>query len=149
VSSARYKALDKVWHNSRFNLGTIANVLAGKEWKLNAADGKDRTLTGGFRYSVQGGQYSTPIDLEASIVAGSEKEGAPAWSLKADPVHKLDLVVSYRVGKPKASHEFKIDVQNVLNAQTPVYFYFDSRTNTIKDVPQLAMLPVLQYTLRF
>lgn len=58
-------------------------------------------------------------------------------------------MVSYRVGRPKVSHEFKADVQNVLNAQTPVGYFFDARTNTIKSWNQLSMLPVLQYTLRF
>ncbi|MCB0768892.1 MAG: TonB-dependent receptor [Flavobacteriales bacterium] len=149
VSSARYKALNGTWYDSRFNLGTIANVLAGKEWELDSSEGKDRTLMVGFRYSMQGGQYSTPIDLDASLDAGYEKEGSPAWSDKGEAIHKLDLVVSYRLGRVKASHEFKIDVQNVMNAQTAVYHYFDPRTETIQDIPQLALLPVLQYTLRF
>jgi hypothetical protein len=149
LSSARYKALDGNWYHSRFDLGTIANALAGKEWELGKEEGRDRTLMAGFRYSVQGGQYSTPIDQEASLEAGYEKEGSPAWSDKGDAIHKLDLVVSYRLGRAKASHEFKVDVQNVLNAQTAVYHYFDPRTETIQDIPQLALLPVLQYTLRF
>ncbi|MFT3885851.1 MAG: TonB-dependent receptor [Flavobacteriales bacterium] len=148
LSDARYKALDGVWRNARFNMSTVANVLAGKEWKMGPA-GKDRTLMGGFRYSLMGGQYATPIDLPASIAAGEEKAGGAAWSVKAAPIHKVDLVLSYRVGRPKVAHEFKVDVQNVLDARTAVYRYFDKRTGTIKDVPQLAILPVAQYTLRF
>lgn len=147
-SESKYKALDGKWHNSRFNLGPVGNVLAGKEWKLGP-EGKDRTLMAGFRYSVQGGQYYTPIDLQASIAADTEKEGGPVWSEKANAIHKLDIVASYRVGRPKVSHEFKLDVQNVLNAATPVAYYYDSRTNSIQNVPQLALLPVMQYTLRF
>lgn len=147
-SESKYKALDGQWHNSRFNIGPVANVLAGKEWKLGPAD-KDRTLLAGFRWSVQGGQYYTPIDLQASIAAGDQKDGSPVWSRKAGAIHKVDIVASYRVGRPKVSHEFKADVQNVLNADTPVFYYYDKRTRTIKDVPQLALLPVLQYTLRF
>lgn len=145
---ARYKALDGVWRNSRFNLGPVANALAGKEWKLGP-EGKDRVLTTGMRYTVMGGRYTTPIDLQASMVAGEQKESGDAWSLKDSPVHKVDVVVSYRVGRPKASHEFKLDVQNVLNASTTVYRYYERRTGTIKEVPQLAFLPVVQYTLRF
>ena len=64
-------------------------------------------------------------------------------------MNELDLVISYRVGRPKVSHEFKLDVQNVLSADTTVADYFDRRTGTIKHVPQLPPLPVLQYTLRF
>ncbi|MBK6549457.1 MAG: TonB-dependent receptor [Flavobacteriales bacterium] len=147
-SESKYKALDGQWHHSRFDLGPVANILGGKEWKLGP-QGKDRILMAGFRYSVQGGQYYTPIDLAASIAAGREQEGNPSWSDKGKSVHKVDIVASYRVGRPKVSHEFKIDVQNVLNAATPVYYYFDSRTETIQNVPQLAILPVMQYTLRF
>ncbi|MBL7951517.1 MAG: TonB-dependent receptor [Flavobacteriales bacterium] len=145
---SKYKALDGKLHNSRFSLGPVGNVLAGREWKLGP-EGKDRTLMAGFRYSVQGGQYYTPIDLQASIAANTEKEGSPVWSEKVSAIHKLDIVASYRVGRPKVSHEFKLDVQNVLNATTPVFYYFDNRSDTIETVPQLALLPVMQYTLRF
>jgi len=149
MSSTRYRALDGEWHNGRFNLGNVANVLAGKEWKLGTAYAKDRTLTAGFRYSVQGGQWRSPIDVQASIAMGEQQDGQPAWSLKNAPVHKVDLVMSYRVGRPRVSHEFKADVQNVLNARTAVGYYFDPRTGTVKSWDQLALLPVLQYTLRF
>lgn len=145
---ARYRAMDGSWYHSRWDLGAVGNVLASKEWKLGR-EGKDRVLTTGVRYSMMGGQWSTPIDLEASRAAGVEKEGPNAMSAKGDPIGKLDLVVSYRVGRPKVSHEFKADVQNVLNSATPVYYDFDRRTGRITSVDQLALLPVLQYTLRF
>jgi hypothetical protein len=148
LSDARYKALDGVWRNSRFNMGTVANVLSTKEWKVGRA-GKDHVLTTGFRYSLMGGQYATPIDLQASIAAGEQKDGDEPWSVKGPAVQKVDVVVGYRIGRPKASHEFKLDVQNVLNSSTAVYHYYDDRTQSIKPVPQLALLPVFQYTLHF
>lgn len=145
---AKYRTLSGEWYNSRWNLGAVGNVLAGKEWKIGPAE-KDRVLTTGLRYSMMGGQWSTPIDLEASIAAGARKETSDAMSRKGDPIGKLDMVIAYRVGRAKASHEFKVDVQNVLNAQTAVSEQFDHRTGTIQTSDQLAMLPVLQYTLRF
>lgn len=146
--SAENKALDGVWRHSRFDLGVVANAVAGKEWKVGGAD-KDKTLTTGFRYSVVGGQYATPIDLHASIAAGEAVEGTPPMSMQGDPVHKLDMVVAYRVGRTRVSHEFKADVQNVLNAGTTVYRYYDASRQRIGTVPQLALLPVIQYALRF
>jgi len=145
LSDARHKVLDGIWRNSRFNIGTVANVLGGKEWNV----GKDRTIMAGMRYSLIGGQYRTPIDLQASIAVGEEVAGGEAWSEKGHAVHKLDVVLSYRLGRKHVSHEVKMDVQNVLNAQTAAYRYFDRRTSTVKDVPQLGLLPLLQYTLRF
>ena len=130
-SDSRYKALDGVWRSSRFNMGTVANVLSTKEWQVGRG-GKDHVLTTGFRYSLLGGQYSTPIDLQASIAAGEQVDGREPWSLKGPAIHKVDVVVAYRIGRPKASHEFKIDVQNVLNSSTAVYEYYDVRTESIK-----------------
>ena len=102
-----------------------------------------------FRYSVVGGKYRTPTDLEASNSAGEEKGTGGPWSVKGQAVHKLDLMVAYRNGRAKVSHEFKADVQNTVKADTTVYHYFDARSNTIGTVPQLADLPVLLYTLKF
>ncbi|MCW5898390.1 MAG: TonB-dependent receptor [Flavobacteriales bacterium] len=145
---SKYRAMDGVWRNSRYNLGAVANALAGREWKLGG-EARDKVLLTGIRYSVMGGQWRTPIDLEASIAAGTHKESGDPWSVKGDPIHKVDMVVAYRVGRARVSHEVKADVQNVLNAQTPVYEYYNNRTQRIETINQLAMLPVLQYTLRF
>ena len=90
------------------------------------------------------------VQCVAWIVAqGYEQQGSPVWSQKNDAGHKLYVVVTHRVGRPKVSHEFKADVQNVLNTNTAVCRFFDARTNTTKTAPQLPMLPVLQGTLRF
>ncbi len=148
VFEARYTAMDGVLRNSRYNLGAVGNILAGKEWKVGG-EGKDKVLTTGLRYNVMGGQWHTPVDLQASLSAGYHVEGSNPMSFKNDPVHKLDMLVAYRVGRAKVSHEFKADIQNVLNARTPVYRYYNNRTQRIETVDQLAMLPVLQYTLRF
>ncbi len=145
---ANYTALDGVERNSRYNLGGVGNLLAGKEWKVGR-EGRDKVLTTGLRFSIMGGQWHTPIDLQASIAADHQVDVNDPMSFKNEPVQKLDLLVAYRVGRAKVSHEIKADVQNVLNANTPVYRYFNSRTGSIGTVGQLAMLPVLQYTLRF
>jgi hypothetical protein len=148
LGRAEYKALDGVWRHARFDHGTVGNVLAEKEWKLGPA-GKDRVITTGIRYSRMGGQWSSPIDLQGSIAAEEQKDGSPAMSVHGDPIGKLDLALAYRVGRSKVSHEFKADVQNVLDSRTPVYTYYDRRSRSIKTVDQLALLPVVQYVLRF
>ena len=70
-------------------------------------------------------------------------------SVKGDAIGKLDVVLAYRVGRRRVSHEVKADVQNVLGSQTPVYWYYNSRRDRLDSVNQLAILPVLGYTLRF
>ncbi len=148
VFESRYRAADGAWYNARFNLGFVGNALVGKEWKVGS-EAKNKVLTTGVRYSMMGGQWSTPIGLEASRAAGTTKEGGAAMSVKGDPIGKLDVVLAYRVGRARVSHEVKADVQNALNSQTPVYWYYNSRRDRLDSVNQLAILPVLGYTLRF
>jgi len=148
VFVSRYRAMDGTWYNARFDLGMVGNVLAGKEWKVGG-EGKDKVLLTGIRYSVMGGQWSTPIDIDASLTEDSQQDGTPPMSVQGDPIGKLDMVLAYRVGRARVSHEIKADVQNVLNTQTPVYPYYSSRNDRIETVNQLSILPVLQYTLRF
>ena len=145
---SRYTAMDGVLRNSRFNLGVVSNVMVGKEWKLGG-EGTDKVLTTSLRYNVMGGQWYTPIDLEASIATGDRVDSSDLMSAKNDPVHKLDAMIAYRVGRAKVSHEIKMDVQNVLSAETTAYRRYDQRTEKIVPVSQMKMLPLLQYTLRF
>lgn len=148
VFESRYRAVDGTWYNARFSLGFVGNALVGKEWRVGAAD-KNKVLLTGVRYSHMGGQWNSPIDLEASRADGTTREAAPAMSVKGGPIGKLDMVLAYRVGRAKVSHEVKADVQNVLNSQAPVYHFYNSRRDRLDSVNQLAILPVLQYTLRF
>lgn len=148
VFQAKYTAMDGVERNSRYSLGTVGNLLAGKEWKVGG-EGKDKVIATGVRYNIMGGQWRTPIDLEASIASGYQIESPDQMSEKNDPVQRLDVQLAYRVGRTKVSHEIKADVQNVLNAKTPVYRYYNNESERIESVDQLGMLPVLQYTLRF
>lgn len=148
VFESRYRALDGAWYNGRFNLGFVGNALVSKEWRMGA-EAKNKVLTTGARYSVMDGQWSTPIDLEASRLAATQREGSPAMSVNGDATGKLDVVLAYRLGRRKVSHEVKADVQNVLNADTAVMTYFNPASQRIEGVSQLAILPVLQYTIRF
>jgi Carboxypeptidase regulatory-like domain len=148
VMRAENKALDGVWYASRFDMGVVANALGSKEWELGPA-GKDRVLTTSLRYSRVGGQVFTPIDLEASVDAGVEVLSSDIQSLRMPAVTKLDVSIAYRVGRPNVGHEVKLDVQNVLNAKTNVYQYFNASSGNVEYTSQLAILPVLLYTLRF
>ena len=56
--------------------------------------------------------------------------GTPV-SVKGDPIITLDGVVDYRIDRPMVSHEIKLDVQRVLNEDTRVFTYFDTRSGTI------------------
>ncbi|MEX2379959.1 MAG: TonB-dependent receptor, partial [Vicingaceae bacterium] len=148
IYDSKYETPKGEWKNARFNSNYIANVLAGKEFKVGKVN--DKTLGVNSRLSLLGGRRYTPIDIDQSIDQGKavyvESE---AFSKKADDIFTLNIAVNYRINKQKLSHELKLDVQNVTNNATAVHYYYNQATQKVETVNQLELLPILSYTIHF
>ena len=145
---AKYTALNGVKRNTRFNTQYVTNLLFGKEFVFGSAQ-KPRSIGVNGRFSLMGGRYYTPIDLEASREADEEILVDKPWSEKREPVFQMNLGVTYRVESKKISQELKLDIQNVTNAQSVIGQYYDDFSNDIESFYQLEMLPVIYYKIYF
>ena len=58
-------------------------------------------------------------------------------------------MASYQINRPKVTHTFKIDIQNVTNRQNIHSTYYDSDSGELKTYTQTGLLPVLNYRLEF
>ncbi len=145
---SQYTALDGIERDTRYDASFASNLLLGKEFKF----GKNGNKTFGINTKVSylGGNRYTPINLAASKDAGYtiRDEDLP-FSAKGDNVFFLNLGLTYRVDKPKASHSFKIDIQNLTNNKARVSDYYNSRTESIEYGTQLSFIPNLIYTIKF
>ncbi|MBK6265510.1 TonB-dependent receptor [Marivirga sp. S37H4] len=145
---SKYKASDDVWRNTLFNGNYIANGLFGKEFMVGKS--KNNVIGINSKLSLLGARRVMTIDLEKSIESGSVvHDEANAFQKKGEDVFSLNLAISYRINKPRLSHEFKIDVQNVTNNTAVIDYYYYDVNKSIEKVEQLPMLPVLSYTLNF
>jgi len=148
IYKSQYAALDGVLRNSRYDANFASNLLLGKEFNF----GKEGNKTIGINSKVSflGGNRYTPIDLVASQNAGfTVRKLDEPFSTKGENVFILNLGLTYRVDKPKVSHSFKIDIQNLTNNQAVVSEYYNSRTETIEKGYQLSFIPNIVYTLKF
>ena len=148
IYKSQYKALDGIERDTRYDATFASNLLLGKEFNF----GKKGNKTFGIntRVSYLGGNRYTPIDLIASQNAGyTVRKSDEPFSVKGDNVFIFNLGLTYRVNKLKASHSFKIDVQNLTNNQAIVSEYYNSRTESIVYGYQLSFIPNLVYTLKF
>lgn len=144
-----YTAADGVECRSRFDGNYAANVLFGKEFRLGKAE-KNRTLGISGKIQLIGGNYYTPIDLQASIAKGGEveQEDKP-FSVKGDDVFQANLALTYRRDRKKTTHEVKIDIQNITNNQAVTFEVYDAGNQKIQKIYQLSLLPVLSYKFTF
>ncbi len=96
--------------------------------------------------------YYTPVDLEASRIAGEEVlNEALAFSERFDPYLRLDLKFGIRLNSKtkKFSQQFFLDLQNVTDNENFFTRRFNELTNEVNDVFQSGFFPDILYRIQF
>ncbi|MDX1942976.1 MAG: TonB-dependent receptor [Saprospiraceae bacterium] len=147
---SKYKGSDGTERNTAFNNGYVFNFLAGKEFKI----GKDKrnALSFDTKLTTAGGRYYTPVDLEASKVAGEEVlQEDLAFSERNTPYFRWDVKFGYTINSKtkKFSQQFFLDLQNVTNNENIFQRRYNDLTNEVNNVYQSGFFPDLLYRIQF
>ncbi len=147
---SRYEGSDGIERNTAFNNQYVLNVLFGKEWNI----GKDKrnAFSIDTRLTTSGGRFFTPVDLEASQLAGQEVLiESQAFSEQNDPYFRWDLKFGFKLNsaKRKLSHQFYFDIQNVTNNENIFARRYNRLTNQVNDVFQIGFFPDFMYRIQF
>jgi len=143
---SKYKAGNQQWYNSKFDSGYIINLLAGKEWSVFKNDKIILDLKNNFA----GGRRYTPIDL-----AASQQVGVPiflerqTFAKKHKAYFRTDLKISYRMNRPKVSHEVFFNVDNIFNISNVFAEYYSPLAQQVVTINQLGRFPTFQYKMEF
>ncbi len=145
---SKYRALDGVERNTRYNNNFICNAIAGKEFPV----GKNKTNAFVLDLKIvwSGGVPLTPIDLDSSIATGKTVfETSKRYSEKAPDFFRMDFKIGYRKNGKKSSHYFFLDIQNLTNRQNVYGHYFDAQEQKIETIYQLGFVPIFNYRVQF
>lgn len=143
---SKYKGSDGIERNTAFNGHYTFNVLAGKEFKIK----EKSTISLDIKITWAGGRRYTPIDLEKSIAANQEvKIESLAYSEQLPDYFRPDVKLTYRLDGKKVSHEWVLDVQNVINRKNAFIQKYNIDKKQIVVVPQIGLFPVVQYRITF
>ena len=141
-----FSNLNKEFFSSRFDSNFIGNFLLGKEFKV----GKNNIIGLNGRFTFAGGNRFSPIDLEASI-----ERQAPVIdfenpnSEKVKNYTRIDFSIKYALNRPKVTHEFFLEVQNLLDHQNEQGQFFDRFNSRLQTIFQTGLIPNLNYRLSF
>jgi hypothetical protein len=145
---SKYTAANGKEYNTRFNGNFIANLTAGKEFKVGKH--KNNLIGANTRLIWAGGKRYTPIKLEESIVKGKAVyDEYRSYQEQAPNYYRMDIRVSYRKNNPKASHIISLDIQNVTNRLNVYNKYYDEDKAEIATSYQTGLIPILNYRLEF
>jgi hypothetical protein len=143
---SKYRGSDRIWRNTAFSSNFTANLLGGKEIKLNSRSsfGIDSKL------AASGGQRYTPFDMAASHDAGyvvfKESE---AYSLRNDVYLRWDLKFSYTRNGKRSTQKFYIDLQNLTNRDNIYIRTLNPKTGKISEINQIGFFPNINYMITF
>lgn len=146
IFDSKYKGSDGVERNTAFNGNYIFNGLVGKEFKI-----KNRwTLGFDAKCTYSGGRRYTPIDLQASILAGRQIN---IEDQLFDKQHKnyfrFDFKTTIKYNGDRMSQSFSVDLQNISNQQNVFQQGYNRVTQNVGTVYQRGFFPNVQYQINF
>ena len=150
VFESKYKASDGVERNTAFNNNYVLNFLAGKEFKI----GKEKRNAFSFdiKLTTAGGRFYTPVDLEASNLAGREVLSTEnIFKEQYDSYFRLDAKIGFHLNskKRKFSQQFFFDFQNITANKNVFAKRYNPTTNKVNTVYQSGFFPDLLYRVQF
>ena len=146
--NSRYTGGDGIWRSARFNRNYVANALVGKEWYLGSR--RPRVLGINTRFTYQGGNRYTPVDVAASLQARDVVfDDTRAFANQVAPGLNVHFTASYKINKKKSSHEIALKILN-LTGQPDFYGYkYNFRDDTIDQDLASVVIPNLSYKIEF
>jgi hypothetical protein len=66
-----------------------------------------------------------------------------------DDIFQANLCFTYRINRPKAGHEFILDIYNVTNAKGKTWEYYNEYTDDVDYDRQFNIMPNIIYRIHF
>ncbi len=143
---SKYKGSDRIERNSQFNGNFVLNALAGKEFQI----GKNKVLSFDTKITYAGGKRYTPINLEASIAAGTEiRDENLIFSEKYPDYFKLDFKVSFKLNGKKSTQEWAVDLTNLTGQKNIFQQTYSNAAQKINTTYQRGFFPNILYRILF
>lgn len=147
VFDSKYLASDNQWRNTDFNGKFATNALVSKAWKF----GDRKTFTLGTKVTWVGGRWYGPVD---SLQTVQQRDivfaDAGRNTLQFPNYFRWDIKTNYRYNTNKLTHEWGIDIVNVLNTKNILKLsYAPTSSNFIRQEYQLGLLPLFYYKIDF
>lgn len=149
VFDSQYEGSDGVQRNTVFNNNYVLNVLFGKEWKFGA--NQQNAWTFDTKVTTSGGRPYTPIDVTATRdnLGREVRMEDVAYSKRYAEYFRWDMKFGVRLNRPKVSHQFFVDFQNVTNRKNEFIRRYNPVTDRVNVVEQIGFFPDVMYRIQF
>lgn len=148
---SKYKGSDGITRNTDFNGNYVANVLGGKDFVIK----EKHTISLGLKFTYAGGKRYGFVDIDETEEMNElvfKDEGYNTRRFK--DYYRLDFKIGYRLNAKKSTHEFGLDLVNLLNTKNILNLTYapnlaDPTAEPIATRYQLGFLPIFYYKIDF
>lgn len=144
--NSRYKSVDNVWRNTRFNSNFVANALAGKEFVIKP---KFKLLLDLKANYMKGNRY-VPLIEQASIASNEAVyDYNEAYRHNLPDFFRLDFRLGFKFEGKKITQEAAFEAQNLTNRRNVYMQQYNPNSGKIETLYQNGILPMGLYRIYF
>ena len=146
---AKRTGSDEIYYDAIFNGHYALNLLGSKEFSWGTS--RNHSFTVGGKITLAGGKRFTPVDLEASAIAGEAVYVDQLRnSMQFNPYFRTDIKLNYTINAGKTTHELGLDLINVTNRKNVLkQTYISGTESPLQESYQLGFLPLFYYRIDF
>ncbi len=143
-----YTDMHGVERSTSFDMGHIANLIAGSEFNLSSD--KKYIFSANIKFTSTGGRKGIPIDIEKSINVGDKvTDYSRAYDYSYGNFFQADLKLGLIINLESTTHDISFAIDNFTNHKNIFRESWDEEKNQIKKKYQLGLLPYLYYRINF
>jgi CarboxypepD_reg-like domain/TonB dependent receptor-like, beta-barrel len=156
VYVSKYKSLEGIERNTQHNGNYLVNILAGKEFeKLGKKHNKSVGINSKLFFG--GGRKIIPLlrDSQGQLAVDPANnqywDYSKAYENSIENSYQVTLSVNYKIDKPRATHELKLELQNLTGHKSKITEYYDeTQPNSIGYLAfPVGLFPNLMYRVYF
>lgn len=149
--NSTYIASDGLERNTSYNGNYIANLLAGKEFKV----GERQSLSLGLKATIAGGKLYGYVDTAATSELQELIYLDEGFNSRQFPLYyRIDAKINWKLNAKRVTHEIGLDLVNVTGRKNLLGLsyapnLFDSSQEPVAERYQLGFLPLFYYKVDF
>jgi hypothetical protein len=155
IYRSKYTPLDGIERNTPFAGDYLVNALAGKEFP-GLGKRKNQTFALNTRMFFGGGRKIIPLlrdaggNLAVDVAKNQVWDYSRAFETSLDDPYQIQVSMSYKWNKRRATHELFLNLDNVTNNKGRIMeFYDETEPGKVGHMTQFGFFPNLMYRVYF
>lgn len=146
IFNSRYKSVDNLWRNTRFNTNFVTNGLVGREFVLKP---KFKLLLDLKINFMRGNRYVPVLEQESIMANEAVYDYTRAYTQQLPNFFRIDFRLGFKLEGKKITQEMAFETQNLTNRKNVYMQQYNPNSSKLEMLYQNGILPMGLYRIYF